>query len=63
MDEVNDIIERLYEKPFDTKVDLRSLTIDQCQRLAPLLKKWYEDVIKNRAIKDLILIELTVFRH
>ena len=38
VDEVNEIIERLYENPFDTEVDLRSISFDQCERLTPLLK-------------------------
>ena len=59
-DIVNKIIKNLYEKPFDTQVNLRNLSIEQCEKLTPLLKKWYEDTSKSRSIKDKIKIGLTV---
>ena len=60
LEKVNNIVETLYEKPFGTTVDLKNLDIDECEKLSPLLKKWYEDKIKNQEIKDKIAIVMTV---
>ena len=43
-----------------TTVDLKSLDIEQCKNITPMLKTWYEDKIKNKEIKDKIAIVMTV---
>ena len=50
LEKVKHIVEALYEKPFDTEVDLKSLDIDECEKITPMLKTWYEDKIKNQEI-------------
>ena len=54
------IILNLYDKPFGTTVDLKNLDIDECQKLSPLLKKWHENTIKNKEIKEKLAVVLTV---
>ena len=59
-DNINNLVQTLYDKPFGTTVDLKSLDINECEKLTLLLKKWYEDKIKNQELKDKIAIVLTV---
>ena len=62
-DKVESIIKSLYEKPFGTDIPLIALSIDECKTLAPLLKEWYEKVIKNNELNAKIGIEFTVNGH
>lgn len=57
---VESIIKSLYEKPFETDIPLIDLTDYECKILAPLLKEWYEKVIKNNELNTKIGIEFTV---
>ena len=56
-DKVESIIKSLYEKPFGTDIPLIALSVDECKTLAPLLKEWYEKVIKNNELNAKIGIE------
>ena len=53
----------LYEKPFETDIPLIGLSLSECEKLAPLLKKWYEEKIKTNELNKKIGIEFTVNGH
>ena len=57
---VDEIIKNLDENPFGTEVNLIDLSIENCKKLTPLFKIWYENTIKSRNTKDKIKIILTV---
>ena len=59
-EEINKIIKSLYEKPFDTDIPLKKLSVEQCEDLAPLLKEWFENVIKKQPLEKKISVEFTV---
>ena len=44
----------LYDKPFETDIPLIALSINECTSIAPLLKEWYENVIKNNELNSKI---------
>ena len=59
-EEINKIMKSLYEKPFDTDIPLKKLSVEQCEDLAPLLKEWFENVIKKQPLEKKISVEFTV---
>ena len=60
---VNNLMKSLYEKPFETDIPLIGLSLSECEKLAPLLKKWYEEKIKTNELNKKIGIEFTVNGH
>ena len=62
-DKVKSIMKSLYDKPFETDIPLIALSINECTSIAPLLKEWYENVIKNNELNSKIGIEFTVNGH
>lgn len=59
MDTVDNNIKKLYKKPLGTEVDLSNLSIEQNERLAPFMKKWFEDVIQKMAMNKYVTVTLT----
>ena len=60
---VNNLMKSLYENPFETDIPLIGLSLSECEKLAPLLKKWYEEKIKTNELNKKIGIEFTVNGH
>ena len=63
IDKVNAIMKSLYEKPFETDIPLISLNLDEGRIIAPLLKEWFYEKIRNIEFNKKIGIELTVGRE
>ena len=59
-DKINSLINSLYEKPFGTDINLKDLSIDEGEKLAPLLKEWFNEKIKSQRLNTKIGIKLTV---
>ena len=57
---VETLMKTLYEKPFDTDINLKSLSFVDCIDIAPRLKQWFEDKIKNIPLNTKIGVVLTV---
>ena len=57
---VDSIIKSLYKKPIGTDIPLIALSISQGEKLAPLLKEWFNEKIKSQRLNTKIGIELTV---
>ena len=55
---VDDLINRLYEKPFGTEIPISTLSDDQLALLAPQLRKWFFANIKPK-LNDKMLVGFT----
>ena len=59
----DELMEQLYNKPFNTVIDFSTMTESQRVALMPKLKEWFNQKIKHTPLTDRILCQFTINRR